>query len=146
MVLNLFFTVMSTSFISIVFLFLVSITHRSSLDLNAYPYSSIPTSDIRVIDGDTFIINEDERVRLACINSPEANTGEGTEATNLTQIYIKNTKEITLYRLGEDLYGRTVGIAIDEKGRDLGQYLLDNGGALPNSYGRTKFCKIKYLP
>jgi endonuclease YncB( thermonuclease family) len=136
-----------STFISIVFLFLISITNPSnpsSLDINTYPSVSIPSSEIRVIDGDTFIIKEDERVRIACIDSPDAKSMEGLQATKLTQNYINNTNQIILYRLGNDIYGRTVGIVKDKNNVDLGQYLLHRKGAEYKAFRRGKLCRAIY--
>lgn len=133
-----------STFISIVFLFLVTLTNPGSFDISTFPHSSISTQDIRVIDGDTFIIKEDERVRVACIDSPDVKTTEGVEATKLTQTYINNSKEITLYRLGDDFYGRTVGVIRDKDRVDLGQYLMHHKGAIYNPYRRGKICRYIY--
>lgn len=59
--------------------------------LSSLPSSSLSPENIRVIDGDTFIINELERVRVACINSAEKSTPEGIEDWHTAQDYFNSS-------------------------------------------------------
>lgn len=68
---------------------------------------------IRVIDGDTFIISSNERIRLATINAPELGTDRATESKNQLADLVEN-KYILLYKTekNKDKYGRLIREAV----------------------------------
>ena len=64
-------------------------------------------------DGDTCTLNTGEKVRLACINTPElrgkkADPVPATAARDYLRLLVVN-KPVTLNRITRDRYGRTVG-------------------------------------
>jgi len=61
----------------------------------------------RVIDGDTFVTTEGERIRLAGINAPERGEAGSAEATAALGEFIAG-RLLTLEQTSTDKYGRTV--------------------------------------
>ena len=83
-------------------------------------------------DGDTCTTNDGEKIRLACIDTPEirgkrAKPKEAIAARNFLNKMIKG-KEVSIRRVTEDKYGRTVG-ELSFKGENLQQMLVDQGHA-----------------
>jgi len=83
-------------------------------------------------DGDTCTSNEGEKIRLACIDTPEirgkrANRNEAIAARNFLNGIIKGEK-VSVRRITEDKYGRTVG-EISFNGENLQQLLVNKGHA-----------------
>ena len=61
----------------------------------------------RVIDGDTIILTNNERIRFERIDAPELETECGQLAKQELKILIEN-KKILITRTGTDRYGRTL--------------------------------------
>lgn len=61
----------------------------------------------RVIDGDTFILTNDERIRLVRVDVPELNTYCGQKAKEFLQNLIED-KFVYIQKEGKDKYGRTL--------------------------------------
>ena len=76
-------------------------------------YSSLPTTLIKsCYDGDTCTTSKGEKIRLACIDSPElkgdkANPIPAKKARNFLNNLIAN-KQVFIRRITFDKYGRTV--------------------------------------
>lgn len=85
----------------IIFIFLVS------LILGKEPYDG---SILRVIDGDTFVLQTDEgtlKIRMDGIDAPESDQEYGLEATTFLNKYLY--KAVKVNPNGVDRYGRTIG-------------------------------------
>ena len=83
-------------------------------------------------DGDTCTSSEGEKIRLACIDSPEirgkrAKPNEAIAAKNFLNEMIKG-KKVSIRRVTEDKYGRTVG-ELSINGENLQQLLVEEGHA-----------------
>ena len=83
-------------------------------------------------DGDTCTTNEGEKIRLACIDTPEikgerAKPNEAIAARDFLNEMIKGER-VSIRRVTEDRYGRTVGELIFN-GENLQQLLVKEGHA-----------------
>ena len=83
-------------------------------------------------DGDTCTSSEGEKIRLACIDTPEikgkrAKPNEAIAAKNFLNEMIKG-KKVSIRRVTEDKYGRTVG-ELSFNGENLQQLLVKEGHA-----------------
>ena len=83
-------------------------------------------------DGDTCTSTEGEKIRLACIDTPEikgkrAETNKAIAAKNFLNEMIKGEK-VSIRRVTEDKYGRTVG-ELSFNGENLQQLLVKEGHA-----------------
>ena len=83
-------------------------------------------------DGDTCTSSEGEKIRLACIDTPEirgkrAKPKEAIAAKNFLNEMIKGEK-VSIRRVTEDKYGRTVG-ELSFKGENLQHLLVKEGHA-----------------
>lgn len=96
---------------------------------------TVPTADVRVIDGDTFEVSG-ERLRLKGWDTPEIFGSEacsaeqqlGQRARNEAQRLLRRSKAFTYLPVGTDRYGRTLSHwALD--GVDFGQTLGKAGFA-----------------
>ena len=83
-------------------------------------------------DGDTCTSSAGEKIRLACIDTPEirgkrAKPDEAIAARNFLNEMIKG-KKVSIRRVTEDKYGRTVG-ELSFNGENLQQLLVNEGHA-----------------
>ena len=83
-------------------------------------------------DGDTCTSSDGEKIRLACIDTPElkgkrAKPNEAIAAKNFLNEMIKGEK-VSIRRVTEDKYGRTVG-ELSFNGENLQQLLVKEGHA-----------------
>ena len=83
-------------------------------------------------DGDTCTSSEGEKIRLACIDTPEikgkkAKPNEAIAAKNFLNGMIKGQK-VSIRRVTEDKYGRTVG-ELSFNGKNLQKLLVEEGHA-----------------
>ena len=83
-------------------------------------------------DGDTCTSSEGEKIRLACIDTPEikgkrAKPNEAIAARNFLNNIIRG-KRVSIRRITEDKYGRTVG-ELSFNGENLQQLLVKEGHA-----------------
>tara|TARA_Y100001968_G_scaffold26806_1_gene20924 strand:+ start:10368 stop:11261 length:894 start_codon:yes stop_codon:yes gene_type:complete len=83
-------------------------------------------------DGDTCTTNKGEKIRLACIDTPEikgkrANPIKAKEARDYLNSLVKG-KQISIRRITEDRYGRTVG-ELSLNGENLQEKLVYEGYA-----------------
>ncbi len=108
---------------------------------------------IKVIDGDTVILNIGEKLRYAGINTLELHTKTGKPQPFAKEAYKLNkklTEGKTLYlELGlreRDRYGRLLGELYFENGTSVSEILVKKGLALVCYYpGNVKYYE-KYLP
>lgn len=122
----------------------------------------IEVKAVRVVDGDTFIINiggNDTRVRLIGVDTPESvapasyhkeNTEEGAKVSEIVKSYIKAGDTLYLeYDVGRtDTYGRTLAYLYFENGAMVQDWLLVNGYAQvmtiqPNSKYANHFVELE---
>mgnify|MGYP001472968472 CR=1 FL=1 len=83
-------------------------------------------------DGDTCTSSEGEKIRLACIDTPEirgkrAKPNEAIAAKNFLNEKIKG-KKVSVRRVTEDKYGRTVG-ELSFNGENIQELLVKEGHA-----------------
>lgn len=105
---------------------------------------------LRVVDADTLLVDVDlgfqvhkeQRLRLASVDSPEARTPQGLEATAYVQDQLAAVDFVVVATVKIDLYGRYVAHVffqpgerdkrlVATKGRYLNQELVDRGLAKP---------------
>lgn len=101
----------------------------------------------RVVDGDTIIVNDNDRVRLIGIDTPESKK-EGTPVEAFSLEASRHLKSLTTEgadiclitdRIGDesDIYGRWLRYAFTEDGKDLNALMLESG--LATGYFRFAF-------
>jgi endonuclease YncB( thermonuclease family) len=107
----------------------------SFLLLSAAP--SLADTVKSVYDGDTLTLSSGEKVRLACIDSPEMRNTAKKKADKPAAIaardYLKTligTSEVKVQRLGKDLYGRIIARLYTPDGKELSQEMLKAGHAV----------------
>jgi micrococcal nuclease len=90
-----------------------------------------------VYDGDTFTLSTGEKVRLACIDTPEMRNTAKKKADKPAAIaardYLKvliGDADVTVKRVGKDLYGRTIARVFTPNGRELSVEMLEAGHAV----------------
>ena len=81
---NLLYIIISIFLLCIIFLGFIVIKYNFS---SVYP-NFFNDSALRVIDGDTFVMNNGERVRLLCIDTPEIDEKGGLEAKEFLESLI----------------------------------------------------------
>ena len=98
---------------------------------------------IRVIDGDTFEIENGDKVRMIGIDAPELKDNEGLESKDYLEFLIKN-KYVSLLKdeknNNKDFYGRLLRyVYLDDS--DINLKMIEEGYA--NVYTKFKFTKSK---
>lgn len=95
----------------------------------------------RVVDGDTFVMEDGEKIRLIGINAPEVgHNGEpempfGEEAKKYLKEKITGQKVRLEFDVDEkDVHGRTLAYAYLEDGTFINEDLVRNGWARAKSY------------
>ena len=84
------------------------------ISFSSEAYSALPTTIIKsCYDGDTCTTTDGEKIRLACIDTPElegkrAEPDEAKEARDFLNNLVSN-KKVSIRRITNDRYGRTVG-------------------------------------
>ena len=95
--------------------------------------AKLPTTIIKsCYDGDTCTTIDGERIRLACIDTPEirgkgAKPNEAKAARDFLNELIKG-KRVSIRRVTEDRYGRTVG-ELFINGKNIQEFLVEKGYA-----------------
>lgn len=141
-------------FLKIFFLIFLSFTilnckkasQKNSLDL-------LKVKIIKVLDGDTVVLENGEKLRYAGINTLERKTESGEPEPFAEEAYQLNKKLVedkTLYlelsSKERDIYGRLLGELYFENGTSVSEILVKNGLALVCHYpGNAKYYE-KYLP
>ena len=99
-------------------------------------YLNRSTTVYRVIDGDTFVTNKGDKVRMIGIDAPELQTLQGIESKMYLYNLIKD-KTITLqkdnYSHNEDKYGRLLRY-VYLNGQDVNLLMLKKGYAKQYNY------------
>ena len=98
---------------------------------------------IRIIDGDTFEIENGDKVRMIGIDAPELKDNEGLESKNHLKLLIEN-KYVSLIKdeknKNKDFFGRLLRyVYLDNS--DINLKMIEDGYA--NVYTRFKFTKSK---
>lgn len=100
------------------------------------PLAALGAEVIRIVDGDTIVLNDSSRIRLYGIDCPErGQPGEAEAAQATSQLVSGQTVQIE--NLYADRYGRTVAIVILESGDTLQEALLQKGMA----WVAPQYCK-----
>ena len=87
-----------------------------------------PVEVRRVIDGDTVVLTTGERVRLACMDTPERGVmGAAAATAELRRLVLGQT--VQLRRITTDRYGRTIGELTTPAGINVGEALVNSGHA-----------------
>lgn len=100
------------------------------------PEGEPPPPGLRVIDGDTFVVQTatgEEKVRLREVNAPESRECGGDAATELLRGLLSGGFELD--RRGEDRYGRTLAHVHAPDGRHVQRELVAAGLAHVATYG-----------
>ena len=104
----------------------------------------------RVIDGDTIVLDGDERVRLIGVDTPETVHPQkpveyfGKEASAFTRRMVEGDRVRLEYEQGmprEDRYGRTLAYVYLEGGRLLNLEIIEGGYG--HAYTRFPFSKME---
>lgn len=82
---------------------------------------------MRVIDGDTVVMGDGTRVRLACIDAPELRQPGGDMAKTVLGRMIQG-RSVAVIPRGRDRYGRVVGDVLAD-GRSVNQGMVTAGWA-----------------
>ena len=92
------------------------------------PAHAWPSVTIRsCYDGDTCRTTKGERIRLACIDTPEVGDFGADGATKATRAMVVG-KTVGIRRITQDRYGRTVAELYSDQG-NVGQQLVAQGHA-----------------
>jgi hypothetical protein len=84
---------------------------------------------IKVLDGDSLVLETGEEIRLAEIDAPEWSEPGGDEARRFLSSLVL-LKVVKIHRIGRGYYGRTIAnLAVD--GQDVGALLVKAGLATP---------------
>lgn len=96
----------------------------------------------RVVDGDTVELNDSQRVRLVCINTPEKNEPGYVEATNFLKETVLNRTVLLVKDVTEnDKYGRLLRYVYLEDGTFVNLLIAEKGYGEAFPYAPdTKFC------
>ena len=99
-----------------------------------------------VYDGDTFTLSSGEKIRLACVDTPEMRNTAKKKADKPAAIeareYLKSMilgTDIRVDRVTKDLYGRTVARVYLPSGTEVSQEMFLSGHAILFT-GYTKPC------
>lgn len=114
-------------------------------------YADTIYSVVSVLDGDTIILDDGSRVRIAYVDTPELEHKKRKQ--QYFSIKAKNfiTKEVLgkkveLQRIVDvDRYSRRVAIVTSQYGHDLGTYLVQNGMAFVYPHGRKQLSYVNKL-
>lgn len=131
------------TFIGLVLVFLIYKAHMSNVgerarrelvkhDVDVMMGVSVNSNSYlvtRVIDGDTIVINNGTKVRVAYVDAYESNTPIHSEIMQFMNSQVLD-KYVTIYFKGNDKYGRSIGEVILPSGRSLGLELVSRGYAL----------------
>ncbi len=99
---------------------------------------TVPAVIVRVVDGDTLVLDLDlgwktwrlgERCRLEGINTPEINTPEGVAAADYVNRLVRPGDKITFASKCLDKYGRPLGTITFPGGATLNDKLIQAGHA-----------------
>ncbi|VVB79981.1 Staphylococcal nuclease homologue [uncultured archaeon] len=90
----------------------------------------------RIVDGDTIVVNGDEKIRLLGINTPEK--GEFNAEADVVFIKQLENKSVVVESSEKDKYGRTLGYVF-YNGQLFNELILKNGLAHFYSYAEDKY-------
>ena len=103
----------------------------SLINIPFLAYEALPTAIIQnCYDGDTCTTTKGEKIRLACIDTPElkgpkAKPIKAKEAKDFLNNLVAN-KQISLKRITKDRYGRTVG-ELFKNGLNIQKMMVEKG-------------------
>lgn len=120
-----------TIFLFFLFLFCITVS----------AYTDTIYSVVSVLDGDTIVLNNGSRVRIAYVDTPELKHKKRKQqyfSTTAKKFITKEVlgKKVEIQRVVDvDRYNRRVAIVTSQYGRDLGTYLVQNGMAFVYPHG-----------
>lgn len=101
------------------------------------PLASLAETVESVYDGDTLTLTTGEKVRLACVDTPELRNTAKKKADKPAALAARDYVvslvdgvELRVERLKTDLYGRTVARVYLPDGRELAEELVSSGHAV----------------
>lgn len=121
---------------SVILLILFIVSGVFYYELTKEPTEVLTGKITRVIDGDTIEINNDYRVRLKGINTPETSMWNSEESTKFLKKYENKTVEIISF--GTDKYDRILGYLFYED-ENLNEKILKNGLASIYYYEEDRY-------
>jgi len=90
-----------------------------------------------VYDGDTITLSSGEKVRLACIDTPEMKNTAKKKADKPAAVASRDYlakliggSDLTIDRVGTDLYGRTIARVYTPSGQELSREMYLSGHAI----------------
>ena len=90
-----------------------------------------------VYDGDTFTLSTGEKVRLACIDTPEMRNTAKKKADKPAALAAKaylveliKDSDLTIDRVAKDIYGRTIARVYTPDGKELSREMYLSGHAI----------------
>lgn len=90
-----------------------------------------------VYDGDTFTLSDGEKVRIACIDTPEMKNTAKKKADKPAAIAARDYLstmivgvDIKVDRVGKDLYGRTIARVYTPNGVEVAREMVNSGHAI----------------
>lgn len=87
---------------------------------------------LNIVDGDTLYVkinNRKEKIRLACVDSPESKQVGGVEATKFLSRLVPVGSEVIIVETGRDRYQRVVGVVFNGK-TNVNLAMVSNGHAV----------------
>jgi len=91
----------------------------------------------RVIDGDTLVLANGQKLRLLGINTPEKSMSFSLEATKFVRELVEN-KSVDIESHGLDKYGRTLAYVFSDD-KNINKIILQEGLATLYYYGKDKY-------
>ena len=104
-------------------------------------YGDVEAEVVRVIDGDTIVVNipgypevfgENISIRLSGVDAPEPHEPNGKEAKAYVESLLEPGDEIRLFNMRRDRFFRIISDIRIEPGMSLGEVLMQNGFATPD--------------
>ena len=114
------------------------------------PASESNTVDDKfIIDADTYIDEEGNRIRIAGVDAPETGKLDPSEGkyqpqqagADLATQFLKEVfaeGDIVVDKTGDQTYGRQVAEVTDPQGRDVGERMIERGFARPTMFSGTE--------
>ena len=121
------------------------------ISFSSEAYSALPTTIIKsCYDGDTCTTIDGEKIRLACIDTPElkgkrANPITAKEARDFLNNLVIN-EEVSIRRITKDRYGRTVA-ELFKNNINIQKLIVDQGyGKIFEKYAhQCKWISLKFI-
>lgn len=109
-------------------------------------FENYESSAINVIDGDTFVLNNGEIIRLLCVDTPEEGDSGYEEARDYLSSIISENENLTIERQGLDKYNRTLAwVYSGEKNNErlINKEIIDNNFGVIFEYESTNCSRVE---